>query len=142
MAKFARVFPQVPDTLRDWSKWLDGLFPKPASFTATLTGCTTSPTGTVYYTVAAGVATLTIPEIVGTSNSTAATLTNLPPGLRPEREFNDVLGRGVNNSTDGIVVYRPKSSGVIELYNGAGAAAFTAANTKGTRTCCITYNLS
>ncbi len=139
--KFARVFPQVPDKLRDWSRWLDGLL-YTGQFQTTLTGCTTSPTGIVYYTVSAGIATLTIPEITATSNSTAATLTNLPPALRPEREFNDVLGRGVNNSTDGIVVYRPKSSGVIELYNGAGAAAFTSSNTKGTRGCCITYNLS
>lgn len=141
MAKFARVFPQVPIALRDWSRWLDSLLYK-GEYTATLTGCATSPTGTVYYTVSAGVATLTIPEIVAVSNTTDATLTNLPRALWPEREFNDVLGRGVNNSTDGIVVYRPKSSGVIELYNGAGAAAFTGANNKGTRTCCISYNLS
>lgn len=141
MAKFATVFPQVPTALRDWSRWLQGLF-YTGEFTATLTGCTTSPTGTVYYTVSAGIASLTIPEITGTSNTTAATLTNLPKALWPEREFNDAIGRGVNNSVDGIVVYRPKSSGIIELYNGAGAAAFTGSNTKGTRVCCITYNLS
>lgn len=139
--KFARVFPGVPTTIREWSKWLQGVS-YVGEFTATLTGCTTSPTGVVYYTVSWGVASLTIPEIVAVSNTTAATLTNLPTNLLPEREFNDVLGRGVNNSVDGIVVYRPKSSGVIELYNGAGAAAFTNANNKGTRGCCITYNLS
>lgn len=55
------------------------------SFTATLTGVTATTTGVVRYTLSpSGLVTLSIPTIVGTSNSTLCTLLGLPAILIPQ----------------------------------------------------------
>ena len=61
--------------------------PAPASgtFTGTLTGCTTSPTGACYYAISGNVCTLFVAAITGTSNTTAMTITGLPAACQPAR---------------------------------------------------------
>lgn len=54
-----------------------------SNFTATLTGCTTAPTYTVYVTIVGNVVTLDIPNWSATSNTTAKTLTGMPAAYRP-----------------------------------------------------------
>lgn len=54
------------------------------TFTATLTGCTTSPTGTATWYRAGGMVTLVLPaSLLGISNSTSCTITGLPAGIQP-----------------------------------------------------------
>lgn len=55
------------------------------TFTGTLTGCTTSPTGACYYAIAGKVCTLFIAAVTGTSNTTAMTITGLPAACQPTR---------------------------------------------------------
>lgn len=110
------------------------------SFTATLTGCTTSPTGTVYYSRSGGVVTLTIPQINGTSNSTAATLTGLPTTVRPVRDQVVPLRLQDNTAVNGGYA-RVDSSGVVTLYLGVTLGGFTAAGTKGVELSTVTYGV-
>jgi hypothetical protein len=54
------------------------------SFTGTLTGCTTSPTGTFTYTRAGNVVTLQLAAALkAASNTTACTITGLPAAIAP-----------------------------------------------------------
>ena len=54
------------------------------SFTGTLTGCTTSPTASIYYRRTGHLVTIYFPNnLLGTSNSTSLTVTGLPASLTP-----------------------------------------------------------
>ncbi len=59
--------------------------PVSGTFTGTLTGCTTSPTGACYYAISGNVCTLFVAAITGTSNTTAMTITGLPAACQPAR---------------------------------------------------------
>lgn len=111
------------------------------TFTGTLTGCTTSPTGTLRYTMRGNEVTLYVPSITGTSNTTACTITGLPSLIQPTRT-QDVLGRAQDNSANGICGYRfTASSGTIDMFFGPALAGWTAAGTKGSANCTLTYSL-
>lgn len=110
------------------------------SFTATLTGCTTSPTGTVYYVRQGKQVTLNVPAISGTSNTTAATLTGLPATLYPARA-ETVLARITDNGTTTVGLAVIGTDGTITLYASAAAAAFTNSGTKGVAAVSLTYSL-
>lgn len=79
------------------------------SWTATLVGCTTSPTATVKYAISGKVVTLSIPAMSGTSNATGMSLTGMPTSILPATQQNqiatcindgsDVTGRIVINSS-------------------------------------------
>jgi len=110
------------------------------SFLATLTGCTTSPSSSIAYTQNGGAVTLTIPAITASSNSTAATLTGMPAAIRPSGTR---VGFGLVQDNSGTAtwgVYSIASSGVITM-NINFSTAFTAAGTKGSQACSITYNI-
>jgi hypothetical protein len=112
-----------------------------ATFTATLTGCTTSPTGEVRYSRQGNLVSLYIPTITGTSNTTAATLTGVPTAIRPANavfSFAIITNNGVNE--DGSVIV--ETSGVITIRR-ANAAAFTSSGTKGVFTgATVVYQLT
>jgi hypothetical protein len=99
------------------------------SFTATLTGCTTSPTGTVTYTVQGDTVYLTLPVITGTSNSTAATLTGMPAVLWPTigKAF---VSKNVNNGVEILSENAVTTTGDIVLQNGL-TSVFTSSGQKG-----------
>jgi hypothetical protein len=109
------------------------------NFTATLTGCTTSPTGSVEWTIDNNEVTLKFPDITGTSNTTAATLTGLPTKLQPSSS-QIVVGRTVDNGVDSISLI-DITSGTFTLYYGSGFT-FTNAGTKGMKACTIKYRMS
>ena len=111
------------------------------SFTGTLTGCTTSPTGTVEYIQQGNLVTLFIPDIQGTSNTTAATITGMPASIRPSTIARYAITRTVDNSAIGSGAAVIATSGVISLFKTVGGAAFTASGTKGHANCCISYIL-
>lgn len=112
-----------------------------SSFTATLTGCTTSPTGEVTYLKQGSQVTLRIPGITATSNTTAATLTGIPTALRPTNT-QDVILRTVD-ATAGTVIARGtiNSSGVLTMFTDGSAGVFANSGTKGVAISTVTYYL-
>lgn len=112
-----------------------------SSYTGTLTGCTTSPTGSVEYLVTGKLVTLKIPQILGTSNTTACTITGMPAAIRPaSSQFGIITVR--NNGNDLFGDATIDTGGVITLANGVLGTAFTGSGQKGTRTGTITYPLT
>lgn len=110
------------------------------SFTATLTGVTTAVTGTAQYVRHGDRVTLSFPQMTGTSNTTAATLTGLPAALWPVQD-QTVVGPVLNNNVDVIGAIVVRTTGVIDLYNGAFGLGFTNVNDKGIRYLTFTYIL-
>lgn len=101
-----------------------------SSFTGTLTGCTTLPTGTVAATKTRYKVRLTLPVIEGTSNTTDLSITGVPASLRPSA----VRTIGVRVRNNGAYVYgmaQVDPSGVINFYTDFGGGGFTAVGTKG-----------
>jgi hypothetical protein len=113
-----------------------------AAFTATLTGCTTTPTAGWKYQIANGVVTIWAQLINGTSNTTACTITGLPALARPINT-QTVLVPIQNNGAWSVGTAAIDSSGVITLSSAViSGGAFTAANGKGIGACAITYPIN
>lgn len=111
------------------------------SFTGTLTGCTTSPTGALDWSLSGDQVTLKVPAITGTSNSTAATITGMPDEIKPAAT-QELLGCVVDNGVTAAAKIGISTAGVISLYKGPGVGSlstFTASGTKGTESFTITY---
>lgn len=111
------------------------------TYTGTLTGCTTSPTGTLRYQPKDNVVTLYIPTLSATSNTTAMTITGMPAAIRPARQQRchvRVQDNGVTNEGSCIV----ETSGVLSLSFGPTETSWTASGTKGIFYSTITYLLT
>lgn len=119
------------------------------SFTMTIaTGCTTTPTVTVNYTVIGGLIVLTTSGTTTcTSNSTAMTLTGFPGAvtpsatrivLSPSVEDNGVIGLGsfVISSAGAGTVNNSVVSGTVVTFSNVG---FTATGIKGFQNLALTY---
>lgn len=101
------------------------------TFTATLTGCTTSPTVSVRYLKNGRFVTLYIPSLTGTSNTTSCTFTGVPATIQPNR-IQVKPGRYTDNGADGIGLISVDTGGSVTLYNAAGTSTFfTNSGTKG-----------
>lgn len=111
-------------------------------FTGTITGCTTSPTGTVRFEVLGNTVRLELPSILGTSNTTGLTMTGIPDRLKPARNQVDSISyrdNGTDNRGQGVV----DTLGVITAQNNAGSSAiFTASGQKGFGGGCFCYALT
>lgn len=118
----------------------DTLWLNVGSFTGTLTGCTTSPTGTISYTLNEDLVTLEFPGISGTSNTTAATITGMPAECVPT-DVQACIGITTDNGANTISRINISAGGTITLYNGT-SATFTGSGTKGVAACTITYRTS
>jgi len=110
------------------------------TFLATLTGCNTSPTGTIRYNKIGRVVYLSIPQIGGTSNATSATLTGMPASIFPMRSQVHV-GIAKDNGTVVVAVLTIGTDGVITLKNGITSANFTASGAKGIEAQVIAFPL-
>ena len=107
--------------------------------TLTLTGCTTSPTGDITWSLNKGIVTLYLPTTQGTSNSTAATLGTLPSLISPTATRNQ-LWRLTDNSVAVLGLISISTAGVITLSNvPAGGSAMTNGGTKGVLSGSLTY---
>lgn len=109
--------------------WYQFYGPQPVSGTLTLTGCTTSPTGAITAAINSGEVTAEIVPILGTSNTTAATLTGLPAAITPSANRN-VIGVSQDNSANVPSIWTVRSDGQIVMFNG-GSATFTGSGSKG-----------
>lgn len=105
------------------------------TFTATLTGVTTTVTGTARYVVVGKQVTLYLPSLYGTSNTTACTITGLPAAIWPARTthmaVSVVRDNGMNSG--GFIGVGP-GTGTIDLYrysSGTPTNVFSSGNDKG-----------
>jgi hypothetical protein len=114
------------------------------TFTATLTGCTTTVTATAWWAKAGSLVTLQLPLLAGTSNANTCTVTGLPAAIQPARvqEYIVVLTRDNSVYANGLASI--STGGVITLYPGPAlsATAWTAANAKGLEGVVISYQLT
>lgn len=109
------------------------------SFTGTLTGCTTSPTASISYTIQGRTVTLNLAALTATSNSTAATITGLPAVLWPLTD-RTVLAFVSDNGVKKVSPVTISTTGVIALTNNGDV--FTDAGTKGVQSpCTVTYEI-
>lgn len=117
-----------------------------SSYTATLTGCTTSPTYTVVYTKIGNQVTLMFPSWAGTSNATTKTLTGMPAAIRPSGTYpvygmiSNVIDNTAAATTPGS--FYIASSGVITMYPNTAGGNWTNSGTATGQNCCITYTLA
>lgn len=132
-----RTFQAIPATVREWVRYIDALL-FTRSFPATLTGCTTVPSGAISYVVSAGIVTIRIPVMSGTSSSGAATLTGVPNEILPAFAMTCV-GRVTDNGVTSFGVYRVDTTGTITLFPNATLGAFAAAGMKGSADSVISY---
>lgn len=113
------------------------------TFTATLTGCTTSPTATVTYKRDGDIVTMIIPSLAATSNSALCTLTGLPAAITPATTqfvFCNVVDTGANFT--GCAQIQTAGSIALLKTNDMGVTGFTASGLKGIQgTQVITYSL-
>jgi hypothetical protein len=118
-------------------------FYQTGSFTATVTGCTTTVTGTAFYVIIGGICFISLApgaNITGTSNSTSMTVTGLPAVCQPATQFpavpctvedNTAFGTAYAELSPGsgtITFFRQIVSGTVVNLTSTG---FTASGTKG-----------
>lgn len=116
------------------------------TFTGTLTGYASGPTGTVEYTVEQfGVGrriTLYVPAITGTSNATALTMTGLPAALSPTGTVYGKFSDGTIQNNGGFAGSGQAWSvngTTVTFYSGHSATGWTASGTKGTGPLQLSY---
>jgi hypothetical protein len=121
----------------------DGTWVSPStdySYTGTGTGFTTSPTAVITYTRTGNVVTLNFSNMQAISNSTSFTITGGTTAMRPS-----VTRRGIvdveDNGTAKFGAVNIYTTGVIDVYAGAGNLGFTAAGDKGIIECSISYTI-
>lgn len=103
------------------------------SYTATITGCTTSPTVSVAYQRIGKMVMLDIPTITCTSNTSQFTLTGAPAVITPStttgtHNISDTQDTGVRLFSS---TYDMNTSGTLTFYTGGNASGWTASGTKG-----------
>lgn len=139
-AKLRRYFSAIPQTVREWTSYLQALFFS-RTFTATLTGCNAVVTVEITYTVSAGVVVLHIPAVFGTSNSVGCVLDGLPDELVSTRSH-WILARITDNGTTALgVAIIPEGVNAISLGVGLSGGAFTASGSKGLPITTLVYAL-
>ena len=134
-----RTFPAIPTNLREWTRYLSDLF-FARTWTTTLLGCATEPTGTARYTVSAGIVCLQLPDLSATSNAAQAFLSDLPSAITPEHD-QYCLARLIDNGVTAVGVVQVGTDTGITLYKGLDLGAFTASGTKGIKSSIICYSL-
>lgn len=103
-----------------------------ATFTATLVGCTTSPTYTIRVTKVGNQVIMTLPSasaITGTSNSTGKSLTGMPAAYRPSSTVYIPVTAGQDSGTATTVFWTIGSDGTITMNNGLVAGPWTGSGT-------------
>lgn len=111
--------------------------------TLTLTGTsdTPAPTGTATYNRRDDIVFLSIPSILGTSNSTAAQLTGLPWSMKPDSD-RFILARITNNGSTNLGMVRVRgNNGTIDIYPDLAGSSFTASGSKGIPDVTLSYHL-
>jgi hypothetical protein len=111
------------------------------SFEVTLTGCTTSPTGTAYWQKSGNFVTLCLPSIAGTSNSTTCTITGVPSDIHKSGGSSNIVvaDNGIDHS--GWITYSNSTLIVKVLGTGGSSTDWTASGDKQVAQQVVTYRL-
>lgn len=134
-----RTLIAIPTQIREWTNYLSGLF-FAREFTTILTGCDTDQTGTIRYTVSAGIVCLSLPDLAGESNSTVSFLTGLPEEITPNHD-QLCLARVVNNGVTTVGIVQVGIDTGITLFADLDGGAFASSGTKGLKYSVICYAL-
>jgi len=114
------------------------------SFTATLTGLTTSPTSTVYYSINSDIVCMEFPsQVLGTSNSAFFTLTGVPADVIPAtRQWVSTVAQ--DNGVDIFASVVIETDGTMTMYSGASltSGSWTGSGSKGLQPHTVTYRRS
>lgn len=140
----------TPTGISSWGPVAAGLVdltPDSGTFTCTLTGCTTSPTGTATWTRIGKLVVLVLPSITGTSNVNTMTYTGLPAAIQPATLSVQVMSIGSIENNSATVATGSASvavgSGTITFYLAGGVTGFTNSGVKGlSQPCAISYLLN
>jgi len=105
------------------------------SYTGTLTGCTTSPTITINYSIIGDVVIISTDDnVTGTSNSTSFTITGAPTAIRPVTNDSALAPAVVTNNgsenNGGVFVFM-STSGTLTFMHSGTLTGFTSFGTKG-----------
>ena len=114
-----------------------------STFTGTLTGCTTSPTTTVYYTKTGNTVIIQSGTLLSaTSNATTKTITGMPAALYPARTTNliAIVSDNGGNFISGLC--QLDTSGVLNFYADVQGTAFTSSGTFQLRQFTFAYQLA
>lgn len=114
------------------------------SFTATLTGFTTTVTPTVKYQKSGRIITLSWDDTYATSNSTTMFMTGIPAALLPTSQFVNSAAPVQNNTVLlGMTSAQISSDGIqfCQSFAGPTGAALTASGTKGITAFTLTYRI-
>lgn len=119
----------------DGAAWRIQILYDEGTYITTLTGCTTSPTGTASYVKNGKQVTLRIPALSAISNTTDCTYTGMPSHLRPTSRHCVSIPAVLDNSLDHPGNVRVETSGVLTFEQYATltnpTAGFTNSGTKG-----------
>ena len=115
------------------------------SFTGTLTGGLTSPTGTIKWTREGRLVTMEIPTITveNDTGDNSCTITGVDDEVTPQSTTSWMVVRILNEDADQFGMAQVTSAGVITLLSNSAGAVFgkTAAKNKGIKNCSITYKM-
>ena len=102
--------------------------PDTGTATVTLTGCTTSPTGTIFWNRIGPLVVCVVPAVTGTSNSTGCSLTGFPTSIQPTRNqnFSIPISNGLINAGVAVANGGGEINGsVMTFYVGGSSSGFT-----------------
>ena len=132
----------------NFKPWYDGgfsfgtdasIFPYNGSYTATATGMTTSPTGTIIYSRVGKSVTMSIPNIFGTSNATTFTLTGGNAAMKPTSNRVAQVVVSDNGGSAVMAIAIIGTNGIIQLFANLSGTGFTASGTKSVGECTLSY---
>lgn len=86
------------------------------SYTATLSGCTTAPTGSVKVAKLGDIVIVDVPAFSATSNATSKTLTGMPAAYRPIASKNFIAIASDNGGANAAVLMTIGTDGVMTFY--------------------------
>lgn len=108
--------------------------PDKGTFTAGITGCTTSPTATAVWRRSGGIVVLAIPLIFCTSNSNSLTITGIPAAIEPATLQQQPTVVGVDNGATVVAsAFVHTVVGSLQIAKVGGTTAWTTSGTKGTQ---------
>ncbi len=130
--------------ISDGANWQIKELYEEGAYTATLTGCTTSPTATVSYVRNGKTVSVRMSTLVATSNTTTCTITGMPSHLWPVTGSNPVIEDVRNNTLSQIGLISISTVGVWSPYYYSTISTqtntFTAVGTKGVGSLDFTYS--
>lgn len=112
------------------------------SYTATLTGCTTAPTGTVKVSRSGNIVSLFVPAFSATSNANTKTLTGMPVSYRPTTSKNFIASISDTGTASVAALMVIGTDGVMTFYTNLDAGIWTSSGTASIAGATYTYALN